>query len=47
MRQAGDADGSMFLTPKTDAELDEELHALKLSPLVDMRHELPDAPGSA
>jgi hypothetical protein len=26
----------MFLTPKTDAELDDELHALKTCPLVDM-----------
>ena len=43
--QAGDADGSMFITPKTDVELDEELRALKLCSLVDMRHELPDAPG--
>ena len=43
--QAGDADGSMFITPKTDVELDEELRALKLCSLVDMRHELPDASG--
>lgn len=44
--QAGDSDGSMFLTPKTAAELDEELHALKLCSLVDMQHELSD-PDSA